>query len=316
LPEQATIALLADWGGDNDAARRVADVVRRHGLDIGIHLGDIYYGGTKLECDSFLRLWPFQTSGAGVSPKIPGGSSYALNGNHEMFSGGEAYFNTVLPAFGQAQSFFCLENKYWRVIGLDTAYDGRHLKPGQGDDAIAPQWNWLVDLVKNGAKRANIFLTHHQPVSAHQQEFSDSQRLRGEITELLAEDGWGEDAIFGWFFGHEHRCAVYSDSATAFNARLIGNGCIPHEVQKEKASDPGCTPVDFFNRKETFAGSNTAVSSFAELRFNGDELLITYCDEDNCVWGTETWVASKGRMGGTSFVEYDGLRQAARQAGS
>jgi len=54
-------------------------------------------------------------------------------------SGGESYFNTVLPAFGQPQSFFWLVNQNWRIIGLDTAYAG-----GQ-------------------AKRANIFLTHISP---------------------------------------------------------------------------------------------------------------------------------------------------------
>ena len=316
LPENATVALLADWGGDNDAAKRIADVVRKHELDMGIHLGDIYYGGIKLECDNFLRLWPFNIDASGASPKFAKGTNFALNGNHEMYSGGESYFNTVLPAFNQPQSFFCLENQYWRIIGLDTAYAGGHLKPSAPDDPIAAQWNWLIDLLKNGPKRANILLTHHQPVSAHQAEFNDSKPLRAEILELLSLDGIGQDAIFGWFFGHEHRCALYTDTATPYNARLIGNGCIPHEVQKEKTADPGCTPVDFFNKKETFPGSNTAVSSFAELRFVGADLLVTYCDEDNFVWGTETWNTAQGRLGGTKFVEYDGLTQAVRQATS
>ncbi len=316
LPDNTTIVLLADWGGDNDAAKSIAEVVRKHTPDMGIHLGDIYYGGIKEECESFLRLWPFNTALPGASPVFSAGSSFALNGNHEMYSGGESYFNTVLPAFGQKQSFFCLENQYWRIIGLDTAYADGHLKPSGPDDPIAPQWNWLTDLLKNGPKRANIFLTHHQPVSAHQAEYDASKPLRAEITELLSLEGIGQEAIFGWFFGHEHRCALYDDNATPYNARLIGNGCIPHEVQKEKAADPGCTPVAFFNKKETRPGSNTAVSSFAELRFGGVELLINYCDEDNIIWGTELWNASTGRMGGTKFIEYDGLTQTMKQASS
>ena len=128
-------------------------------------------------------------------------------------------------------------------------------------------------------------------------------------------DGIDREAIFGWFFGHEHRCAAYDDGSTGYNARLIGNGCIPHQVQTEKAADPGCTPVAFFNKRETGPGSNRAVSSFAELRFGGTELLITYCDEDNLVWGTELWDATKGRLGGPRFVEYDGLTQTAGRAG-
>ena len=79
-------------------------------------------------------------------------------------------------------------------------------------------------------------------------------------------------------------------------------------MQREKAADPGCTPVEFFNKKETFPGSNTAVSSFAELRFAGPDLIINYCNQDNTVWGTERWDA-KGRLGGDKFTEYDGRTQ-------
>ncbi|MGA2536721.1 MAG: metallophosphoesterase [Terracidiphilus sp.] len=303
MPENASVVLLGDWGGDNDAARNVAAIVRKHNPSMGVHLGDIYYGGTKAECDSFLRLWPFHVNPADPNSAIIHGSSLALNGNHEMYSGGESYFNTVLPAMGQPQSFFCLENQYWRIVGLDTAYAAGHLKPNGPDDPITTQWNWLVNLLKSAPKRANIFLTHHQPVSAHTEEWTDSKPLRQEIEELLASDGIGQDAIFGWFFGHEHRCAIYQDDMLPYNARLIGNGCIPHEVQREKAADPGCTPIDFVNNKETHPGSNTAVSSFAELRFDGPKLVIDYCNEDDTLWGTEQWDATAGRDGGVKFTE-------------
>ncbi len=124
-------------------------------------------------------------------------------------------------------------------------------------------------------------------------------------------DGIGGDAIFGWFFGHEHRCAAYKDTETRYNARLIGNGCIPHVMQKENAADPGCTPVAFFNKRETSPGSGVAVSSFAELNFNGPILDITYVDEDNCAWGAEQWNSQSGRLGGVQFIEFDGLTHAA-----
>jgi hypothetical protein len=56
---------------------------------------------------------------------------FCLDGNHEMYARGFAYFDRILPALGpmlhgkpcaQKASFFCLENEYWRIIGLDTAY--------------------------------------------------------------------------------------------------------------------------------------------------------------------------------------------------
>ena len=137
----------------------------------------------------------------------------------------------------------------------------------------------------------------------------DSTRLRNDATDLLNQEGIGQDAIFGWFFGHEHRCALYKDTALPYNARLIGNGCIPHEVQHEKTCDPGCTEVDFFNKKETTPGSNVAVSSFAKLTISGTELLIEYVDETYATWGAEVWDATKGRLGGKKFTEYDGRQQ-------
>jgi len=191
---------------------------------------------------------------------------------------------------------------------LDTAYNGGRLKPQSPTDPLNTQWNWLIETLRKGGKKI-IFLTHHQPVSAHQAEWNDSKPLREDINELLQMDGIGNEAIFGWFFGHEHRCALYRDTALNFNARLIGNGCIPHEVQKEKAADPGCNEVDFFNRKETTPGSKTAVSSFVNLCFDGSEILVEYVDETSTLWGQETWDAKKGRLGGTKFIEYDGTQQ-------
>jgi len=307
LHPNATVALLADWGGDNPAARHIASVAKKQNPDIVIHLGDIYYGGVKAECETFLQQWPLQTNIRYPELGVPPGTSYALNGNHEMYSGGEAYFNVVLKAFRQPQPFFCLENQYWRIIGLDTAYAGGRLSPMGADDPINGQWNWLIGLLRNSGQKKNIFLTHHQPVSAHTDEFHDSEQLRKDVDTLLSTEGVAKDAIFGWFFGHEHRCALYRDPATRFNARLIGNGCIPHQVQTEKEADPGCTPVDYFNKRQNAPNSGAAVSTFANLIFQepSPQLLIEYIDEDFEVWGSEQWDAEKGRLGGVKFQETD-----------
>jgi hypothetical protein len=306
LPENTGIALLGDWGGDNDAAKKVATWVRNQKSTHGIHLGDIYYGGAKEECVSFLRLWPFHIDLNDSNSAIREGSSFALNGNHEMYSGGEYYFNIVLPAFRQSMPFFCLENQHWRMIGLDTAYGGGRLKPAGPGDPLAAQWNWLIDLLKNGQKRANILLTHHQPVSAHRQEYEDSAVLRSDILELLSMEGIGNNAIFGWFFGHEHRCVVYRDSKLPYNARLIGNGCIPHLVQNENEADSGCTPFAYVNRRETAPGSNTAVSSFVNLWFAENQMAAEYVDEDGIPWGTEIWNADDRQSPIIAFTEHDG----------
>lgn len=307
LRPNAQVVLLADWGGDNPAAHQVASAVKRQKPDVAIHLGDIYYGGIESECEAFLQLWPLQTNvqypGIGVQP----GSSYALNGNHEMYSGGEAYFNLVLKAFKQPQPFFCLENDRWRLVGLDTAYNDGRLKPTDASDPVANQWNWLIEILKKTDGKKNILLTHHQPVSAHAAEFHDSQPLRDDIDALLATEGVSADAIFGWFFGHEHRCAIYKDNETQFNARLIGNGCIPHQVQTEDTADSGCTPFVKVNRRQTAPNSGSATSMFVVLSFfdSTSEILIEYIDQDLELWGSEIWDATKGRLGGKPFDESD-----------
>src|SRR6185437_1047842 len=145
LPQNAKLALLADWGGDNPAARHIASVARKQKPDIAIHLGDIYYGGIASECETFLQLWPFQTNMQHPEIGVPPRTSFALNGNHEMYSGGAAYFDLVLKAFGQPQPFFSLENEHWRLIGLDTAYNDGRLKPSGAGDPLTAQWDWLIE---------------------------------------------------------------------------------------------------------------------------------------------------------------------------
>ena len=289
------------------AARHIAAVVKRQNPTLAIHLGDIYYGGVRSECETFLQLWPLQTNSQHPEVGIPPGTSFALNGNHEMYSGGGSYFSIVLKAFGQPQPFFCLENDHWRLIGLDTAYADGRLNPDDPNDPIKTQWKWLIEALKDSGPKKNILLTHHQPVSAHTAEFHDSEGLRKDAEELLATKGIGKDAIFGWFFGHEHRCAIYKDTETCFNARLIGNGCIPHEVQTEKAADPGCTPIEYVNRRQDKCNSGAAVSMCVMLTFSDPtaEILIEYIDEDFEAWGTEVWNAQKGRLGGGKFQEQD-----------
>jgi len=304
FPDECYVALLADWGGDNLAAKKVADQVLKANPEIAIHLGDIYYGGTDAECRTFVANWPVRKDGELARAN----SNFALNGNHEMYTGGKAYFDVVLPAFRQSHPFFCLENSHWRLIGLDTAYNGGLIKPGDSDDPLAAQWNWLIEILRRKDGKANILLTHHQPVSAHTQEFADSAGLRADIMALLETEGVGSTAIFGWFFGHEHRCAIYeADPATYFLPRLIGSGCIPHIIQTELKSDPDCTPAQWFNKRSEGGNANSAISMFVQLWFVRDQMVVDYIDEDGTSWGSETWYADPGRMMGSGFTPADGV---------
>jgi hypothetical protein len=263
-----TIALMADWGAPNDASRSISALIKASQPDYVIHLGDIYYAGTQAECQAVLDMWPLcDPDGKPIKDR-----SFALNGNHEMFCGARDYFDTVLPAFNQGASFFRLITQYWQFLGLDTAYDGGRLS---GAD-VQVQWDWLIANLNGNPGLANIFLTHHQPVSAHAQESSDAKQLNQDSQNILAATR--PDAIFGWFFGHEHRCVVYDDTVVGYKARLIGNGAIPHDVQTETAADANCTPFTSVNTG-TF-GSGNAISSWVLLTVEGPKITVEYFDQN------------------------------------
>lgn len=276
-----TIAIMADWGAANQNARDISALIRNAAPDYVIHLGDVYYAGTKDECQAVLDMWPLKDEKGNPKKDV----SFALNGNHEMFCGGRNYFGTILPAFNQLASYFSLRTEYWQLLGLDTAYAGGSLSA----DEVKPQWEWLVQNINNNRELTSILLTHHQPVSAHTQEYGDAKPLRTDVASLLKQTS--QDAIYGWFFGHEHRAVVYDDSKTGYKARLIGNGAIPHDAQNETEADVGCTA--FTNVNKGTWGDGNAISSYVLLTVEGPQITVEYMDQDgqpSCL-PTEVWSA-------------------------
>lgn len=278
IPDQCTIALVADWGADNDSAIHVRDQIVAKHPDYVIHLGDIYYAGQDNEARTFLSHWP----------KAGQKRSFALNGNHEMYSGGHAYFEKVLPAFLQPASYFGLYNQNWQLLGVDTAFVDHQLT-SPNDSRLDKQFAWIIDKLKD-TTRLSILLSHHQPFSAFQPEHDNASRLREDITKI--SDAVGPDAIFGWFFGHEHKCTIYDDSYSSYRARLIGHGCIPHLPP----TPPDSPPVPFTSTNTTTRpdGSGYAISGFALLTLNGPVLQIEFINEDGTTYSKETWTKTLG----------------------
>lgn len=274
IPDNCTIALVADWGGDNAGAQNVAQQMKSRNPDYAVHLGDIYYAGTKPECKSF--LYRFRD--------IASKRSFALNGNHEMFTGGRSYFGTVLPALQQSASYFGLFNQNWQFLGLDTAYV-EHVLTSPSDTRLQNQFDWAVDKVKT-SNRKTVVLTHHQPFSAYQPEHDAGANLRNDIGRLdLAIQ---PKTLFAWFFGHEHRCTIYDDSFNDFRARLIGNGCIPHLPQRPPDIAPP-VPYKAINQAARPDGSGYAISGFALLTLTGPGMKVEYINEDGSLFATENW---------------------------
>jgi len=307
IPDQCTIALLGDWGANNDHAAAIGQLALSKGAQAGlpqymIHLGDIYYSGAESECQTFLKNWPLKDAD-GAPFK---GQSFALNGNHEMYSLGFPYFDTVLAKFGQEASYFTLFNDNWQIQGLDTAYvpftiGGSGLYGAGADANLQPQYDWLLNSILSNPTKPNIFLSHNQPVSAYMPEFQAAQPLINEVRNTLTNKFAGT-LLYAWFFGHEHRCIIYDDKAKGpdalFRARLIGNGAIPHLPQTETvaATDNTGASVNRIgvpNLRAIGTDNQVAVSTFAMLTFNGPNCHVDYWDEDGNLFYAEDWNATE-----------------------
>jgi hypothetical protein len=219
-------AIAGDWGSDAEPARNVAAQMRLLGVDYTIHLGDVYYSGTEAEIwKRFLPQWPIGSRG-----------SFALNSNHEMYSGGHGYFDLTLkqPAFApqKGASYFCLFNSRWQIIGLDSAYfspDFLMQKGGIGQD----QKEWLADRMADAVAhgRTSIVLTHHNPID-----------IEGKTDDGLIDDVIGTSLGHGglkyWIWGHEHYGMQFDVSLKGqpLTGLCVGHSGIPYVVPNSQKS--------------------------------------------------------------------------------
>jgi len=185
------VSLLGDWGTGLYGAPQCAATIQQNptARDILVHLGDVYYSGMPNEvADYFLASWP----------RVSGAISRACNSNHEMYSGGNAYFRQTLPAFNQSSSAFALQSDDWLLVGLDTGYLCTDFEGGR---VAVEQVAWLQGLINGAGNRRVVLFSHHQPFS-----FYDDQgpKLVEDLAPVL-ESG----RVFAWYWGHEHRCVLY-----------------------------------------------------------------------------------------------------------
>lgn len=208
FPEAGRVAVLGDWGTGLYGAPVIAKSVRKDPDPFAmlLHLGDTYYSGTSKETKQrFLDLWPSRN----------GAVNRATNSNHDMYSGGDAYFDDVLPAFGQDGSYFACQNKNWTMVGLDVAYKDHDI-----DDQ---QVEWLKQIIAKAGDNKIILFSHHQLYS-HFEKQGSKLWSHPEFNAVLRSG-----KIFAWYWGHEHRCSIFEGPDKNFGilARCIGNSGMP-----------------------------------------------------------------------------------------
>ena len=112
-----------------------------------------------------------------------------------MYSGGFAYFQQILPAFGQSCSYFAVQNEHWLLIGLDTAYVDH--------DVDTTQVAWLNLILRQAdlPRRKVVLFSHHQPFSGPD---TQGPKLQKALRHLLEGR-----VVTAWYWGHEHQCILY-----------------------------------------------------------------------------------------------------------
>lgn len=278
IATSCTIALVSDWGTGSRGAINVAKAIRAREPDHVIHLGDVYWiGGRREARTKFVEVWKK------YGP--PAAQYWAVPGNHEFMSEGRGYFNVILKFCKQPASCFALQNKYWRIIGIDTAYKDHDLHDGG-------QIEWLKRLLRKGP-RSNILLSHHQPLSA-----VDKRPLHARLHSTMSTH-FDLTHIYAWFCGHEHRALIYADPSQFHGCRLR---CIGHGGKDEAYKPLAATRLNHlpytvepeyrqFRAERSAQGQPILKNGFVLLDMHQDHITVKHIDEDNDVWHEEAWHA-------------------------
>lgn len=279
IPDQVTIAMAGDWGtGDWRTQYNPAPStdVRTHMAllkpDVSIHLGDVYYAGTSDEEKHLLsQLWP--AGGVG---------SFALNSNHEMYSGAKPYFKAIANAPFQKQggcSYFSLENRNWIIVGLDSAYfsdenslyiNGLLFSGGKP----TPQSEFLLQkgAEADAAGKKVVVLTHHNGLD-------ETGTTANTLFEQVMDAFPGSGPAY-WYWGHVHAAAVYKPQGPAGTlCRCCGHGALPWGQSSDLANS---TNVGWYEHRPANDPDipQRVFNGFAMLRLDGSNIQEFFYDEN------------------------------------
>jgi hypothetical protein len=277
------IGLAGDWGtGDwrTTANPAPSTDVGYHmcllNLDITIHLGDVYYAGTAdQEQHLLVAIWPKGQIG-----------SFALNSNHEMYSGANPYFQAINnPPFDQQRgcSYFALENDYWIIVGLDSAYfspsdglymDGRLFPEGEPNEQNSFLLQKATEAQTNGKKL--IVLTHHNGLN-------DAGNTSNVLFEQVINAFPGGGGPAYWYYGHEHIAAVYKPfGPTGILCRCCGHGALPWGQSSDLANSPNVVWYEHRTANDPDIPERV-FNGFVVLSLDGPNIQETFYDENGGV---------------------------------
>jgi len=285
ISDDARVVVVGDWGSGLARAREVARFMAeevREALADGrqahvVHLGDVYYSGDPKEYDRHVLdegWWPVTAEQA-----VGGVTSWSLNGNHDMYSGGWGYFDHLLAdkrfsnqrADGRSTSFFRLKSPSWSIVGLDTSWDPNVLTSGHTGVLHDPQAEVVSRWAGEDDARKLVLLSHHQFVTAY------DPRGIGADLEAKLEPLYDSGRITAWMWGHEHRCMGFATPQVEF-LRCIGNGGVPVRSRPNGAPLQPPAVWELTGHYEA-EGRQWGRFGFAVLDLAGDHIDVRYRDD-------------------------------------
>ena len=227
IPATAKIAIFGDWGTGMPQAvslARTNQIIRI--LTSSCTLATFITRGPRTRCrrDSLTSAPPFSAL------RLP--RCFSLSGNHDMYSGGAGYY-WLVDRLGQGASYFAVQNDDWLFIAMDTGlHDTNPLQGGSAATFVDPrEADWVNDLIKGSENQKIVLFSHHPLFSAY------DPISGGAVNTLLLEQIRPSlPKLTAWFWGHEHRLAVYDPFLGLARGRCIGHSAIP--VFADASGDP------------------------------------------------------------------------------
>lgn len=282
------IAIMGDWGTGGQPAIQLLRHIDTEKPDVVIHLGDIYYSGTPLECENnFAEPVRRVLRSNGRNPRV-----YTVSGNHDMYCGGLGFYDLITklnPApHTQLASFFSLRTSdaRWQFLGMDTGlhdYSPLHVADAVTfleEDEVA----WHLDRIEEFSGRT-ILLSHHQLFSAFSAIGTPVDGKRSPLnSKLLAafERLSRSGKIAAWFWGHEHTLSIYKPFAGLERGRCIGHGAVPTSII-DKIYDPLPdleTCPEIVDDTQLAKVGGVYAHGYAILHLQADHCVASYYQDD------------------------------------
>lgn len=241
--EGLEIALFGDFGTGLYTSLYITQQIKERKFPYAIHLGDVYYAGTKEEFETTL-VKPFKEI-------LQNTRFFTMIANHEMLSDGHAYFEYLdakkksHPNQEQEGSYFCLRSNAFQIIGIDTDYfeEGRFKKEREEEKLLH---KWLEDVLKHGKdnNKVNILLTANEPYKYGDKNYRSD--LYRDLKSFI-----DQNMIDLWFWGNTHYCALFNRSdEMKFVGSCIGHGGFPYNKKEEGKEEPA--PLLFLETEARF----------------------------------------------------------------